>query len=190
MGNRPVASRDDILDAAYDLAVSQGLGALSIRAVATACGVAVGTVYNSYPTKADLVNDVVGRFWREAFADRMGAAEGAAAETDFIAFCERLSREMAAALETFRADFLADLSALGAYDLNLARHREAESFAHIRRGLRAVLERDPAIDRARLTGPLAPEPLCDLVWEVMVDAARRLRPLDGTLFALLRRALY
>lgn len=51
----------------------KGAGALSIRAVAAACGVAVGTVYNSYPTKSDLVNDVVGRFWQRAFSDRMGA---------------------------------------------------------------------------------------------------------------------
>ena len=73
MGNRPVISKEQILDAAYEIATTKGLGALSIRAVAAACGVAVGTVYNSYPTKSDLVNDVVGRFWQRAFSDRMGA---------------------------------------------------------------------------------------------------------------------
>ena len=47
MGNRPVISKEQILDAAYEIATTKGLGALSIRAVAAACGVAVGTVYNS-----------------------------------------------------------------------------------------------------------------------------------------------
>ena len=73
MGNRPVISKEQILDAAYEIATTKGLGALSIRAVAAACGVAVGTVYNSYPTKSDLVNDVVGRFWQRAFSDRVDA---------------------------------------------------------------------------------------------------------------------
>ena len=148
MGNRPVIQKEQILEAAYRIATTQGLGALSIRAVAAACGVAVGTVYHSYPTKSDLVNDVVGLFWQRAFAGRMGAAEGvgngeepqvagaaAGAGGDFVDFCRELAGEMARALEEFRSDFLDGLTALGAYDLAVARRREAESFAHVRRGL-------------------------------------------------------
>lgn len=221
MGNRPVISKEQILDVAYEIATTKGLGALSIRAVAAACGVAVGTVYNSYPTKSDLVNDVVGRFWQRAFSDRMGAVtaggvagleEGGAGTTahadagscasvqqadaragdscDFVEFCRQLAGEMARALEEFRSDFLDGLTALGAYDLAVARRREAESFAHVRLGLQVALQRDPAVRRERLKGPLAPELLCDLVWETMIDAARHHKPLDETLFALLRIALY
>lgn len=226
MGNRPVISKEQILDAAYEIATAKGLGALSIRAVAAACGVAVGTVYNSYPTKSDLVNDVVGRFWQRAFSDRMGAAAvggvadlgeggadtvavadvGSCASTqragcpavegfapgscDFVEFCRQLAGEMACALEEFRSDFLDGLTALGAYDLAVARRREAESFAHARLGLQMALQRDPAVRRERLEGSLAPELLCDLVWETMIDAARHHKPLDETLFALLRIALY
>lgn len=221
MGNRPVISKEQILEAAYEIATTKGLGALSIRAVAAACGVAVGTVYNSYPTKSDLVNDVVGRFWQRAFSDRMGAVtaggvadleEGDAGTTahadtgncasiqqadaragdscDFVEFCRQLAGEMARALEEFRSDFLDGLTALGAYDLAVARRREAESFAHARLGLQVALQRDPAVRRERLKGSLAPELLCDLVWETMIDAARHHKPLDETLFALLRIALY
>lgn len=197
MGNRPVIQKEQILEAAYRIATTQGLGALSIRAVAAACGVAVGTVYHSYPTKSDLVNDVVGLFWQRAFGGRMGAAEGAGtvsdkscAGGDFVDFCRELAGEMARALEEFRSDFLDGLTALGAYDLAVARRREAESFAHVRQGLQVALERDPRLRRDRLVGPLAPEPLCALVWETMVDAARHRRPLDETLFALMRTALY
>ncbi len=197
MGNRPVIQKEQILEAAYRIATTQGLGALSIRAVAAACGVAVGTVYHSYPTKSDLVNDVVGLFWQRAFAGRMGAAEGVGTASDepcaggdFVDFCRELAGEMARALEEFRSDFLDGLTALGAYDLAVARRREAESFAHVRQGLQVALERDPRLRRDRLVGPLAPEPLCALVWETMVDAARHRRPLDETLFALMRTALY
>lgn len=209
MGNRPVVSKEQILDAAYEIATTQGLGALSIRAVAAACGVAVGTVYNSYPTKSELVNDVVGRFWQRALSGCMDAAGEVAEDEvvgdagdfgvrdaaasgcdDFVAFCRRLSGEMGRALEEFRADFLDGLAALGSYDLAVARRREAASFAHVRRGLQVALERDPAICREKLVGALAPDRVCDLVWETMVDAARHKKPLDETLFALLRDALY
>ena len=91
MGNKPVISKQQILDTAFAIASESGLSGLSIREVARACNVAVGTVYNSYPTKYDLVNDVVGRFWNEALADSM---PGAIAGDDFIGFCEGLALQL------------------------------------------------------------------------------------------------
>ena len=152
------------------------------------------------------VNDVVGRFWQRALSGCMAMANGgeeaesanssspcSSAEfehDDFVAFCRQLSGEVGRALEEFRSDFLEGLAALGSYDLAGARRREAASFAHVRQGLQMALERDPAICRKKLVGALAPDRVCDLVWETMVDAARRKKPLDETLFALLRDALY
>ena len=95
MGNKPVISKQQILDTAFAIASESGLSGLSIREVARACNVAVGTVYNSYPTKYDLVNDVVGRFWNEALADSM---PGAIAGDDFIGFCEGLALQLSGAL--------------------------------------------------------------------------------------------
>ena len=132
MGNKPIISKQQILDAAFALASESGLAGLSIRDVARACNVAVGTVYNSYPTKNDLVNDVVGRFWNEALADRMPHA---VAGDDFICFCQELARQLSEALARFRDDWLAEIAALDAQGLAAARKREEACFAHIRRGL-------------------------------------------------------
>ena len=138
-------------------------------------------------TQQDVAADVAAT----ASADDARAAEGLAGDScDFVEFCRQLAGEMARALEEFRSDFLDGLTALGAYDLAVARRREAESFAHARLGLQVALQRDPAVRRDRLKGSLAPEPLCNLVWETMVDAARHHKPLDETLFTLLRIALY
>lgn len=187
MGNRTVITKEQVLDAAYAIAIEEGIGALSIRAVARACDVAVGTVYHSYPTKSDLVNDVIARFWRDAFANVM-RSDGAC-DDDFITFCHMLGEELSQALERFRSDFLADLTVMDACDLAAARQREAASFAHVRQGLRMALERDRTIDRDRLTGPLAPEQLCDLVWETLLAAARSGKPLDATLLTLIATSL-
>ena len=114
MGNKPVISKQQILDTAFAIASESGLSGLSIREVARACNVAVGTVYNSYPTKYDLVNDVVGRFWNEALADSM---PGAIAGDDFIGFCEGLALQLSGALARFRDDWLTEVAALDAKGL-------------------------------------------------------------------------
>ena len=164
MGNKPVISKQQILDTAFAIASESGLSGLSIREVARACNVAVGTVYNSMP--------------------------GAIAGDDFIGFCEGLALQLSGALARFRDDWLTEVAALDAKGLASARKREEACFAHIRRGLVVALERDPNVAHDRLLGALAPEPLCAFVWGSMLSSIKRGDPRCETLFTLLRRTLY
>ncbi len=187
MGNKPVISKQQILDTAFDIASTSGLSALSIREVARACDVAVGTVYNSFPTKSQLVNDVVGRFWNEALADRMPkAVQGC----DFVEFCEDLAHELSLALGRFRNDWLSEMAALDAHGIAAARQREEACFAHIRSGLEVALRQDPRVNPDKLQGALEPEKLCAFVWDSMLVSIKRGHPSCETLFELLRRTLY
>ena len=187
MGKRSVITSEEILEQAYQLACEPGVRSLSIRSIAAACDVSVGTVYNSYASKTELINDVVGMFWQRAFAETMktlAAHEG----NDFIAFCEALSQSLKSALKEFRKDFLSDLSALSESDRLSAQKREQQSFIHARAGIKQALLSDPKQDR--LTGAMAPEALAALVWETLIDSARDDMGYDKTLFELLRTALY
>lgn len=63
------AGRERILQAARTLLNEQGAQQLSIRAVAAACQLSIGSIYNYYPTKAALINDLVEEFWVEALEE-------------------------------------------------------------------------------------------------------------------------
>lgn len=54
----------DILDKAREILFSQGYEALAMRRVASACHIAVGTVYNYFPAKDLLVAQVILEDWR------------------------------------------------------------------------------------------------------------------------------
>lgn len=189
MGKRSVITSEEILEQAYQLACEQGLRSLSIRSIAAACDVSVGTVYNSYASKTELINDVVGMFWQRAFAETMktlAAHEG----NDFIDFCEALSQSLKSALKEFRKDFLSDLSALSEGDRLSSQKREQQSFIHARAGIKQALLGDSRIKQDQLTGALVPDALAALVWETLIDSARDDMGYDKTLFVLLRAALY
>lgn len=212
MGKRSVTTKEEILERAYQLACEQGLRSLSIRSIAAACDVSVGTIYNSYANKTELINDVVGMFWQRAFAETMktlaanqgdtadqiandgliaGGDDSVASESsDFIVFCEALSQSLKSALKEFRKDFLSDLSALSEGDRLSAQNREQQSFIHVRAGIKQALLSDPRIKQEQLTGPLAPDSLAALVWETLVDSARDNTGYDETLFELLQATLY
>jgi AcrR family transcriptional regulator len=53
-------SRDDLLRAARDVALEDGITALTFRAVGTRAGVSDRTVVYYFPTKTDLIQDVTG----------------------------------------------------------------------------------------------------------------------------------
>ena len=189
MGKRSVITSEEILEQAYQLACEQGLQSLNIRSIAAACDVSVGTVYNSYASKTELINDVVGMFWQRAFSETMktlASHEG----NDFISFCEALSQSLKSALKEFRKDFLSDLSALSESDRLSAQKREQQSFIHARAGIKQVLLGDPRIKQDQLTGALTPDALAALIWETLIDSARDDMDYDKTLFELLRAALY
>lgn len=135
--NQSVTSRALLLAAAKELAYGQGLGHVNIRAVATACGVAVGSIYNYFPTKADLIAAVIEDFWRSAVD--MEACTPDSGEA-FPAYVERLYGVLAGKLSQFQSDWLAQISALGAEERQKGRALEAECFDHMTRGLLAALE--------------------------------------------------
>ena len=53
--NTVVTSKEEILKTSRELIRQQGWSAVSIRSVAAACGVSVGSIYNYFESKADLM---------------------------------------------------------------------------------------------------------------------------------------
>ena len=71
--NTNATSREAILQACRRIVAEEGVQALSMRRVAEACGIALGTLYNYYADKNALVLATVESIWREIFhAEKRG----------------------------------------------------------------------------------------------------------------------
>lgn len=126
MGNKPVISKQQILDTAFGIASESGLSGLSIREVARACNVAVGTVellpHQIRPGQRR------GRTILERSAGRQHAR--AIAGDDFIGFCEGLRSSFVGSAMRFRDDWPTEVAALDAKGLASARARGGVLRAH------------------------------------------------------------
>ena len=65
--NTIVTSKEEILKISRDMIQQQGWSAVNIRSVAAACGVSVGSIYNYFDSKAELMGAVVESVWHEIF---------------------------------------------------------------------------------------------------------------------------
>ena len=141
--------REEILHAA--ILLKQNAGEISMRQIAQACGVAVGTVYHYFPDKTSLLIAAVGAVWQEIFAPLMqpGAVGDALSLVEAGGGCIREGRRR----------YPGFFSAHGLAFDDVARGRAAmdEVTGH----MRAMLVEAFAPHAPRLAEPLTPQALAD-----------------------------
>jgi AcrR family transcriptional regulator len=88
---RHAQTRDDIVDAAFELFAARGFAEVTMEEVARAAGVSRSTAYRRFPTKEDVVLEILNR-WLEAYDE---AIEGLDPDTDLVAALEIATRAVA-----------------------------------------------------------------------------------------------
>ena len=73
--NKVVTSKEEILEVSRKMILEKGVSSFSMRTVAGKCGVAVGSIYNYYPSKTELLSDTIESIWNEIFAPFYAVAE-------------------------------------------------------------------------------------------------------------------
>lgn len=188
MGSKASITKAQIVDVAYERAREHGLGSLTVRAVADACGVATGTIYNHVVDIAALRTEVLQRFWSRAVADAK-LDECARDAGTALEFCRRLSEALEQTLRGFRDNWLRDLGGLDARTRMRAAEAERACFEDLRGHVRHAFELDPNISedvrRSVDMGAVG-----DFVWASLLEGVKRGDGSCETLFSLLGFALY
>ena len=183
---KQVIDRDKLVAQAYAIASRDGISALSVRKVAAACGIAVGSVYGYFPTKADLTAAVLTRFFDENLSGELCAVRPGERFTSYV---RRFREALCAARADMSVDWFAQMRRLPSAEQEALVAVRAPMLAHIERGLMRVLDADEAVDRSRLVGPLSAERLCRYVLRAVFASLMEGDECE-TLFALLDAALY
>lgn len=92
-----------ILDTAENIIFEKGYSELSMRNVAKECGIAIGTIYNYFPTKKELVIDMMSNYWRE-FLDVLDRLIGE--EEPFFTKLHKVFQKLEAFISTFKEVWL------------------------------------------------------------------------------------
>lgn len=101
--------KDLILSTANTLVRETGLNGLNIRKVASACGIAPGTIYNYFPSKGALLIAMMEAFWREVFNHLTEEFN----QTDSLATSVKsLKNDLDQNFERFRMDWLSQIGAI------------------------------------------------------------------------------
>ena len=184
--NTVVTSKEEILKTSRELIRQKGWGAVNIRSVAAACGVSVGSIYNYFESKAELVGETVESIWCEIFRHPQ---QGMAFED--IQECIRWMYErMEYGCKAYPGFFT--LHALGFMqeEKSDGKRRMQQTWKHILNGLCMVLKRDARIRPDAFTEQFTAQKFADILFSLMLSALMRKDYDASTVIELIHRTLY
>lgn len=168
MANNAATSREAVLKAGRDLLLAGGVRAVSIRAVAEACGVSVGTVYNYVDGKSELVQGIVRSIWLDVFH---GAADDPMPADDILGCLAWFYRRLEDGARRYPGFFNGHTLVFADGDRADARAMMRDAVDHMIAGLAGVMERDLRV-RADAFGPgFERERFAALLFSLVMSAA-------------------
>ncbi len=184
--NTVITSKEDILKTSRELIRRQGWSGFSIRSVAAACGVSVGSIYNYFDSKAALMSATVESIWREIFH----RPEEEIAFQDTQACVAWMYRQMEYGRKEYPGFFT--LHSLGFMREERAdgKRKMRQTWQHILDGLRSVLKRDARIRASAFTEQFTAEDFAGILFSLMLSALLREDYDPAAVLEIIRRTLY
>ena len=108
-----IVSREELLENAYQIAERNGVSALSVRGLANAAGVSVGTVYRHFSAKDELTTATIQLYFKHAFYERFCHVDP---QVGFVDYCREMHASMREATKHFRECWLRGIDALPAVE--------------------------------------------------------------------------
>lgn len=183
--NRVVTSAKDILAAGRELVERDGIQAVNMRSVAAACGVAVGSVYYYYPSKADLTAAIVQDIWEGILGQREESCTDSFPE--YVAWLYGRMRSGTAGSSSFLAEH-----SLGFGNGGKGKGRQVmvNYFGRVEAALTTALRRDRRVGEGVFSETLAEEAFSGFVLRNLLGELSGGAADCGVLLEIIKKVLY
>ncbi len=184
--NTIVTSKEAILHVSRKLIQEKGWTALNIRSVAAACNVSVGSIYNYFPSKADLITETVESIWQDIFRlpEHRGHFDNFVSCVQWAFDCMRKGNETYPGFFTLHSiSFLEE-------DKSSGKRLMAQSWAHIQTMLSMVLQADPQLRPGVFDETFPMEKFVDMIFSLILSALLRQDYDCSAIVEMIHRILY
>lgn len=136
--NTAITSKEAILKACRDIVASKGLAAVSMRSVADKSQIALGTLYNYYDNKDELLLATVEAIWEDIFHMDYGCS----AEQSFPKYIENIFECVQKGGEHYPDFFSAHSISIANSEREKAKSTMGYYFKHMKESMLKVLQAD------------------------------------------------
>lgn len=184
--NTIITSREAILDKSRLLIREQGWTAVNIRSVANVCGVSIGSIYNYFHSKSDLVSATVESVWYEIFH----VSEQKIVFESFLDCIQWIFDRMKKGEEKYPGFFtLHAMSFLGEDKVD-GQHLMAQSWEHMQKELYFVLIHDKNIGESVFNEDFTAKKFVEIIFSLILSALLQHNYDCSAILEMIRRTIY
>ena len=183
--NNIITSKEAILSVSKKIAIETGLNSINMRTVAKRCGVAVGSVYNYFPSKADLIAATVEIFWE----DILHLTKQCEHSQSFIGYVEGLFQTICKGSEEYPSFFTFHSMSFAADEKEKGREVMEQHFSLIKSGMIQSLLSDLNV-RIGAFNNLPREKYVDFIFSNILSILIKKESSCDFLLEIIRRTIY
>lgn len=184
--NIVVTSREAILSECKKIVMEKGISAINMRTVAGACGVAVGSIYNYFPSKTDLITASVEEVWKDIFHMSIEKAE-----FEHVTDClEWVFYSIKRGCVKYPGFFTLHSMSFTAEDKEKGKQMMEKHFEHIKQNIRQVLDKDKKVRSDAFNEILTPEVFVDLMFSIITSMLLQSKDEIVPLLEMVKRSIY
>ncbi|MEG1068588.1 MAG: TetR/AcrR family transcriptional regulator [Ruthenibacterium sp.] len=184
--NTVVTSKEAILSVCLSMAAEGGLQALNMRTVAEKCNISVGSVYNYFPSKADLITAAIREVWQNIFHTDHLCKQA----ESFPAYVANIFESVTVGTAAYPQFFTAHSLSFATADKSNGRKVMENYFEHMKSGLLSALNHDKNIAHAAFSDTLTQSAFVDFVFSNLLTLWMQHAENCTVLTEILRKVLY
>lgn len=184
--NTVITSKDAIMQVCRCIVAEKGLAALNMRLVADACHIALGTLYNYYADKDELVLATVESIWRDIFH----ADQRCERACSFPGYVKELYARIRKGTEAYPNFLTGHSISIASAKRGEAKSTMEHTFAHMKVGMLEALRADQAVRENAFSASFSRDDFINFVFNQMLVLLVQSQPDCAVLLEVICRVIY
>lgn len=186
MLNTGITSKEAILQVCRDIVASKGLAAVNMRSVAEQSQIALGTLYNYYDNKDELLLATVEEIWKDIFH----MDHRCPAERSFSEYVEDIFECVQKGAENYPDFFSAHSISIANSEKEKAKSSMKHYFENMKKEMLEVLQADDNVSVNAFSASFEKQDFIDFVLDNLLMLLMQGKTSSGTLIEVIRRTIY
>jgi AcrR family transcriptional regulator len=179
-------SKEAILSVGKETVSQSGINALNMRNIAQKCSISVGSVYNYFPSKGDLVIATIEAVWQEIIYD----SKCCYTKLGFTENIYYLFKDIQKGSEKYPSFFSVHPMGLANMHKKMGREVMHQYFSYMKNGLLTALERDPNVKENVFSDTFTKSAFVEFIFSNMLTLLMNEKTSCDYVLEIVRRIIY
>ncbi len=184
--NSTVVSKEVILENSRTLIQKQGWEAINIRTLAAACDVSVGTIYNYFSSKAELVTATIESIWFDIFH----VSQQPRVFVGFISCIEWIQCCIEQGMKKYPNFFHGHSMSFIEKEKAAGKQAMQQSWNHIKNAMYYTLQNDKDVRHNAFDESFTAEKFIDVIFELLVLQIQKGNYDSSVMIEMIKRSIY